>query len=192
MSPKVMRWMMLFWFLPLSPIASTILWKYVYDSQYGLFQSVATGILHLPPQQFLNDPNQVLFWLVFPGILLFGPGLVYMSSLQSIPTSYYEAAEIEGASFWHKLWTISLPRLRPMISMMLTFGIISSLQEFTWPQIMTGGQPEGASRTVVMYMYEYIQNMRYSDATALSVMLFLLIMALVIVYRFVFKEDPDA
>lgn len=190
MPPRAMRWMMLLWFLPLSGIANTILWRYAYNAQYGLMQYLVTS-LGLPPQRFLNDPNQVLFWLIFPGILLFGPGLIYMAALQSIPTSYYEAAEVEGAGFWRKIWTISLPRLRPIISMLLTFAIIGSLQEFQWPQIMTGGDPGGASRTVVMYLYTLLSGLRYADATAVSVYLFIVIMIITVVYRTLFKEDPD-
>jgi multiple sugar transport system permease protein len=193
MPRKVMRWMMLLWFLPLSGIASTILWRYFYNARYGLLQYVFTS-LGLPEQGFLNDANLVLFWLIFPGVLLFGPGLIYMASLQSIPQSYYEAAEIEGASFWRKIWTISLPRLRPIIVMMMTFAIIGSLQEFSWPQIMTGpnGEPGGFARTVVMYIYQPIWTMgRYGDATALSVALFLVIMLITMLYRTLFKEDPD-
>jgi multiple sugar transport system permease protein len=181
---------MLLWFLPLSGIANTVLWRYAYNTDYGLMQWITTR-LGFAPQRFLNDPNQVLFWLIFPGVLLFGPGLIYMAALQSIPSSYYEAAEVEGARFWRKVWTISLPRLRPVISMMLTFAIIGSLQEFTWPQIMTGGDPGGASRTVVMYLYTLQSSLRYADATALAIYLFGLIMLLTIMYRTWFKEDPD-
>jgi multiple sugar transport system permease protein len=190
MPQRVMRWMMLLWFLPLSAIANTILWRYFYNAQYGFMQWIVTS-LGLPPQRFLNDPNQVLFWLIFPGILLFGPGLIYMAALQSIPQSYYEAAEIEGARFFRKLWTVSLPRLRPIISMMLTFAIIGSLQEFNWPQIMTAGDPGGASRTVVMYMYKLWTGLRFADATALAIMLFAVILIITLIYRTLFKEDPD-
>jgi len=188
------RWMMLLWFLPLSGIASTILWRYMYNVRYGLFQNVIRS-LGFPEQRFLNDPKMVLFWLIFPGILFYGPGLIYMAALQSIPTSYYEAAEIEGASFWRKIWTISLPRLRPVISMMLTFAIIGGLQEFTWLQIMTGptGDPGGAARSVVMYIYQPLwSSLRLGDATALAVILFLVIMVITMLFRAVFKEDPDA
>lgn len=192
MKPRTMRWMMLLWFLPLSGISTTILWRYLYNAQYGLFQYIATDILGLPPQPFLNSSDQVLFWLIFPGILLFGPGLIYMAGLQGIPQSYYEAAEVEGASFFRKIWTISLPRLRPIISMTLTFAIIGSLQAFDWPQIMTGGQPGGASRTVVMYLYSMLGSLRYADGTALAILLFLVIMVITTIYRRVFREDPDA
>jgi multiple sugar transport system permease protein len=198
MPSRVMRWMMLLWFLPISPIANTILWRYLYNTQYGLFQSIATSVLHLQLSQeaFLANPNQVLFWLIFPAILIFGPGLpglIYMTGLQGIPQSYYEAAEVEGAGFWRKVWTISLPRLRPLISVMLIYGIINTMQEFSWPQIMTEGRPLGESRTVVMYMYEYMTKaQRPADATALAVFLFLAVMVIVILARVIVREDPDA
>lgn len=191
MPRRTMRWMMLLWFLPLSGIASTILWRYFYNTDYGLFQYILTG-LGFPPQRFLSDANMVLFWLIVPGLIFFGPGLIYMAALQGIPASYYEAAEVEGASFWRKIWTISLPRLRPVISMMLTFAIIGTLQEFNWPQIMTEGQPGGASRTIVMYVYNMWQQLRLGDATALAVMVFAVILVITIIFRTVFKEDPDA
>lgn len=191
MPPRIMRWMMLLWFLPLSGIASTILWKYAYNPDYGILQQIVR-MLGLPEQRFLNDPNNVLFWLIFPGILLFGPGLIYMAALQGIPSSYYEAAEVEGASFWRKIWTISLPRLRPVISMLLTFAIIGSLQEFNQPQILTGGGPGSASRTVVVYLYGLWGQLRFGDATTVAVFLFAVIMILTLLYRTFFKEDPDA
>ncbi len=191
MPPKWMRIMMLLWYLPLSGIASTLFWQYLYNENFGIFQYIATAMLGLPPQAFLSSEKWVIFWLIVPGVLLYGPGLYYMAGLQSIPKSYFEAAEIEGASFWRKIWTISLPRLRPIISMTLLFAIIGSLQEFSFPDLMTRGGPNGASRTVVMYMMSILSNGRYGDATALAVMLFILIMALVLIYRVLFKEDPD-
>lgn len=191
MPQRLMRWLMLLWFLPLSGIANTILWKYMYNTEYGLMQGIFRA-LGLPEQRFLNDPNMVLFWLIFPGIVLFGPGLIYMAALQGIPQSYYEAAEVEGARFWRKIWTITLPRLRPVISMMLTFAIIGTLQEFNWPQIMTDGQPGGASRTVVMYVYALWGQLRFGDATVTAIFLFVVIMIITILYRTFFKEDPDA
>lgn len=194
MSKRHIRWMMLLWFLPLSGVASTVLFRYMFNAQYGLFQWVATEVLQLDPQPFLNSEDQVLFWLVVPGILFFGPGLIYMATLQGIPQSYFEAAEIEGAGFWRKMWTISLPRLRPIISMLLIFAIIGSTQAFEFPTIMTGedGAPGGAARTVVMYLYGLLQQLRYSDATALGVYLFVITMVLVIIQRRFFREDPDS
>lgn len=191
MPRRVMRWMMLLWFLPLSSVAGAMLWRYFYNGDYGLLQWIATS-LGFEKQPFLNSSDQVLFWLVLPGIVLYGPGLIYMATLQSIPASYYEAAEIEGAGFWRKIWTVSLPRMRPVILMMLMFAIIGNLQQFDWPTLMTGGGPGGASRMVVMYVYSMLEQLRYADATALSIYLFALIMLVVGIMRFVIREDPDA
>ena len=191
MPPRWMRTMMLLWFLPLSGIASTVFWRYMYNRQFGLMQYITTDLLQLPAQPFLNSSDQVIFWLVFPGILFFGPGLIYMATLQSIPESYYEAAEVEGAGFWRKIWTVSLPRLRPIIAMTLLFAIINSMQAFEFPDLMTGGGPNGASRTVVLYLVSLLSGLRYADATALAVMLFLVIMVVVVIMRVFFKEDPD-
>ena len=76
MPRHIIRWMMLLWFIPLSFLASTLVFRYMYNTQYGVFQWIATDILHLPPQPFLNSTSQVNFWIVFPGLLFFGPGLI--------------------------------------------------------------------------------------------------------------------
>jgi multiple sugar transport system permease protein len=192
MPRHALRWMMLLWFIPLSQIASNLVFRYLYNTRYGLFQWVATEVMHLPEQPFLNSTSQVNFWLVFPGLLFFGPGLIYMATLQGIPRSYYEAAEVEGAGFWRKIWTISIPRMRPVISMLLIFTIIGTSQAFEQQQILTEGGPGGASRTIVLYMYTLLQQLRYADATALGVYLFIVVMALVILYRALVDDDPDA
>ena len=76
--------------------------------------------------------------------------------------------------------------------MMLTFAIIGSLQEFYWPQIMTNGGPGSSSRTVVMYLYQLWGALRFGDSTTVAIFLFIIIMAITIVYRRLYKEDPDA
>lgn len=191
MSERVQRWMMLLWFLPVSSISSTILWKYMFNREYGLLQAIVTG-LGLPPMQFLNSASEQLFWLVFPSFIMFGPGLIYITILQSIPRSYFEAAEIEGASVWRKIWTISIPRIRPMIAMLLTFALIENLQAYDWPTLMTGGGgPGGTARTVVMYMMTFVP-LYIGTGTAIAVLLFAIIMAIVILFRVIIKEDPDA
>src|SRR5215207_11219659 len=85
MPRHVMRWMMLLWFIPLSFLASSLVFRYMYNTQYGIFQWIATDILHLPPQPFLNSSSQVNFWIVFPGLLFFGPGLIYMATAGDSP-----------------------------------------------------------------------------------------------------------
>jgi hypothetical protein len=76
--------------------------------------------------------------------------------------------------------------------MLLIFSIIDTSQSFELQQIMTEGGPGGASRTVVLYLYTLLQDLRFADATVVGVYLFLAVMAIVIVYRLIFNDDPDA
>ncbi len=168
---KLMRPMLVLWFLPISGLSNAVLWRYFFNSEYGLMQAIASR-LGLPELSFLNDPRQVIFWLIFPNVLLFAPGLIYLATLQTIPAVYFESAEIEGASFWRKVRTITLPHLRPVILIVLTFQIIGTMQMFFWPFILTGGGPAGASRTMVIYLYNLWAGLRFADATVVAVYLF--------------------
>lgn len=169
---RVMQPMLVLWFLPISGLSNAVLWRYFFNREYGLLQTVVTW-LGLPKMAFLNDPKQVIFWLIFPNVLLFGPGLIYLATLQTIPAVYFESAEIEGAGFWRKLRTIVLPHLKPVIRIVLMFQIIGTMQMFFWPFILTGGGPAGASRTMVIYLYNLWAGLRFADATVVAVYLFM-------------------
>jgi len=191
MKKSVVRIMMILWFIPVASMAGIIIWKYFYNVQYGLFNGILTW-LGLPNLKWLNDPKLAMFCLVLPGLIMYGPGLIYIASLQSIPQELYEAAELEGASFWEKIWHITLPRLRPIIAMMLILAVINSLQVFDQPFIMTGGGPKMATYTVVMYIFDLVtKSARFGRATALGIVLSSFIMALIIIQRKYFKENLD-
>jgi multiple sugar transport system permease protein len=189
---KMQNLFLVLWFLPLSTLSNVILWRYFYDRDAGLLQQIFQG-LGLPRMQFLEDPTLlgVQFWLLFPSLIFFGPALIYVATLQSVPTSYFEAAEIEGASFWRKIWTISIPRIRPILAMSMIFTIIATLQAYDWPFLMTGANNE-RTRTVVMYI---VQNLipfnQYGNGTALAMLLFFLIATIVVVFNRFYRSDPD-
>ena len=191
MRPGVIRVMMILWFIPVASMAGIVLWKWLYNVHYGALNAMLGGV-GLPHLQWLDSPKTAMISLVLPGVIMFGPGLVYIASLQSIPDELYEAAHIEGAGIWQKIWHITLPRIRPVIAMMLIFGVIGALQIFELPFIMTRGGPGTATTTVVMRVYTLAFNsFRMDKATALSIVLFFVIMALIIIQRRYFREDPD-
>jgi multiple sugar transport system permease protein len=191
MTPRLIRAMMVLWFLPVASTAGIVIWKYFYHPKLGLLNGILSAA-GLPTQQWLDDPALAMISLVLPGLILFGPGLIYIASLQGIPEELYEAAELEGAGFWTKIWRITLPRLRPVIAMMLVLSVIGTLQVFEQPFIMTGGGPGYATRTVVMHVYNLAFNAyNLGKATALAIVLFFLIMALVVIQRRYFRESLD-
>lgn len=148
--------------------------------------------LHLPPQQWLDDPKLAMFCLILPSLILFAPGLIYIAALQSIPEELYEAAELEGAGFFMKIRTVTLPRLRPIIAMMLIFSLIGSMQVFELPYIMTSGGPGYSTTTVVIHIFNLaFASYNLGKATALAIVLFFVIMALVTLQRRVYRENLD-
>jgi multiple sugar transport system permease protein len=191
MSRRTIRWMMILWFIPVASTASITIWKYMYHPTLGLLNGILRG-LHLPQEKWLDDPGLAMFSLVLPGLIMFGPGLIYIAALQNVPEELYEAAELEGAGFWRKIWVVTLPRLRPIIAMMLIFSVIGSMQVFDLPFIMTGGGPGHATLTVVMHIYNLaFGGYNLGKATAVAVVLFFIIMALIIIQRRFFRENID-
>jgi len=191
MKRSVIRIMMILWFIPVASMAGIIIWKWFYNVQYGLFNGILTS-LGLPTIRWLDDSNLAMLCLVLPGLIMFAPGLIYIATLQGIPDELYEAAELEGASFWKKIWYISLPRMRPIIAMMLILAIIGNLQVFDQPYAMTSGGPNFATYSIVMHIFLLaFQSMKFGKATALSVILFFIIMTFVIIQRKYFKEYID-
>src|SRR5690606_12515804 len=115
-------------------------------------------------------------WIIGPTML------VYLAGLQGIATELYEAASIDGASGWRKLISITIPMMRPVILLNLIMDIINSFQVFTHALIITDGGPVNASLFYVLYIFR--QAFTYFDmgfASALSVVLFLIILAFTLI-----------
>jgi len=183
MPERIRNIMMILWFIPVPTVASTVIWKYLYDPNYGLLNAVfrALGIRHF---LWLDSPHWAMFLIVLPGLIGYGPGLIYISTLQAVPQELYEAAELDGASFFRKVWSITLPSLRPIIMVMLLLSIIGSMQVFTGPYILTGGGPVFATLTAVLYIFDNaFQYLKFGYADALAILLFLILMGLVILQR---------
>ena len=191
MKRSIIAIMMILWFIPVGSIASVVLWKWFYNVQYGLFNGILIT-LGLPSSGWLNDARLTMLCLVLPGLIMYGPGLIYIASIQGIPEEMYEAAELEGAGFWKKIWYITLPRLRPIIAMLLILAIIGNMQMFNQAFIMTGGGPNDVTRTIVMYIYTMaFRRFKFGFATSLAVVLFFVLLVLVYFQRRYFKENPD-
>jgi multiple sugar transport system permease protein len=183
MPPKIRNLMMVLWFIPVPAVASTVIWKYFYDPNYGLFNAVfrALGIHHF---LWLDSTRWAMFLIVLPSLITYSPGLIYISTLQAVPQELYEAAELDGASFLRKVWSITIPTLRPIITIMLLLTVIGSLQVFTGPYIMTGGGPVFATLTAVLYIFNNaFQYLNFGYGDALAILLFLILMVLVVLQR---------
>jgi len=156
------------------PVAAILLWKFFYDpSATGMFNTMLSWI-GLGPFPWLNSEAMAM-----PSIVLYatwaGAGstaIIYIAALRSVSTELYEAAEIDGASIWQRMWNVTVPQLRGVILVMMLLQLIGTFQIFTEPFLFTGGGPNNATQTILLKIYNYA--FVYGDfgaATALSVML---------------------
>ena len=156
------------------PAAAAFLWKWFYTpDNSGLFNAVLHA-LHLPTSQWLQSPHIALLCLVlFSTWSNMGAAvLVYLASLQGIPGELYDAAEIDGAGLLRRVWHVTVPQTRLILSLMLMLQIVATMQVFLEPFILTGGGPEEKTTTVVYLIYEYAFHFNnYGSAAALGLIL---------------------
>jgi len=162
----------------LPPVASVLLFKYFYNPSFGLFNAIL-HFFHLPGLSWLNSPTTAMPAVVIAAtwMNMGGAVLIYLAALQGIPGELYEAAELDGAGIWKRIRHVTIPQTRLILSLMLLLQIIATMQVFTEPYLLTGGDgPQGSTLTVVYLIYNYAFNFNnYGSAAALGVVMLLVL-----------------
>ncbi|RDW21429.1 sugar ABC transporter permease [Oceanobacillus arenosus] len=181
------------YFLPVvtMPVAVGMVWKWLYNTDYGLINYVL-GVFNLPQPSWLFDPNIALFSviLVYVWMTVGNNVILILAGLQGVSKTYYEAAQIDGATKVRQFFSITLPLITPTLFFVFITGMISSLQVFDLIFIMIGDSTALLEplRTVVYAVYEY--GFEYSQmgiASAQAFLLFIAILAITIV-QFVLQK----
>ena len=108
--------------------------------------------------------------------------IIFVAGIEGIPQSLYEAAAIDGAGWWRRLRSITFPMLTPSIFFATVMTIISSLQVFAQPFVLTGGGPGSSTTTLVFYLYQKgFQSYEMGYASSIAWSLFVLIMVITFV-----------
>lgn len=181
------------YFLPIvtSVIATALIWSVgFYQPRFGLFNQIF-NLVGLPEQPFLRSPNTALFAVVIYSIWK-GLGydvVIFMAGLSAIPTTFYEAAKIDGANRWQVFRLITLPLLQPTIAFIIITGIISSLQVYGPIYVMTvasgADQPGGPlNSTIVVAVYQWqvaFRELKLGYGSAMGIVLFAIILVITVV-----------
>lgn len=170
------------------PVVAVLLWKFFYDaSPTGVFNTIL-GWVGIPPQPWIQDATMAMPSLVMEATWAGAGGtiIIYLAALTGVAPELYDAAEVDGAGLWGKVWNVTLPQLRGILLITLILQIIGTAQVFLEPYLFTGGGPANATVTVLLLIYRYaFQNSLggdYGVATALSLMLALFLAVLSVVY----------
>jgi multiple sugar transport system permease protein len=170
----------------LPPASALLLFSYFYDPTYGLFNRILQ-LLHLPTSQWVQSPGTTIPTTAMIAVVIAATWmnmgaatLIYLAALQNIPGELYEAAEIDGAGLFSRIWHITVPQTRRILSMLLMLQIVATMQMFIEAYILTGGPGvNNNTLSVVDLIYIYAFSMsgssNYNSASALGVVLMLVL-----------------
>ena len=144
-------------FLPsiTSMVVVAIVWQWIYNPEFGVL-NYFLSLLHIRPVKWLISSKTSLLSLAIVGIWKRAgyDMLIFLSGLQNISTTYYEAAKLDGANKWQQFFYITLPLLKPTTFFVFVMAIISSFQVFDQVMLMTEGGPGRSSSVLVHYLYQ--------------------------------------
>ena len=173
-----------------SIVVAAIAFKWLYADQ-GILNYIVTKF-GFEPVGWLTDPKwsllSVIIVTIWKGIGYYM--IIYLAALMSVPQELYEACDIDGASFFRKHLTVTIPHIMPTIALVTTISAISAMKVFAEIYVMTKGGPLNSSKTIVYYIYERaFENLDLGYASALAVVLLVVIMVFSLINIFVFEKD---
>lgn len=151
-------------------VAIAVLWRQVFGEAGMLNQILALFGIHGP--SWLGQPATALYTLIALNVWQFGATMIiFLAGLRQIPQSYYEAAQVDGATAWRRFWNVTVPMLSPVIFFNLVLGLIRAFQVFTSAYVISGGSGGPAGSTLLYALYLYQQgftdyNMGYAAGMA--------------------------
>lgn len=159
---------------------TALVWKNMFDEQFGALNQVL-GLVGIAPVAWLQQFPHAFYaalltnvWLGFPFMMMVASG-----ALQSIPKELYEAAAVDGATAWRRLFAVTIPMLRPAMSPAIVLGTIWTFNNFNVIYFITGGGPLGQTEILVTQAYRLVNPMGlYGVAAAFAVVIFLILFGL--------------
>lgn len=157
-----------------SSVAIAILWRQIFGTS-GLVNQFLTMIGFQNPPGWIADPDTALGTIILLHVWTFGsPMIIFLAGLRQIPTMYYEAASVDGASKWTQFWTITMPLLSPILFFNLVLQIIGAFQSFTQAFVVSGGTGGPSDSTMFYTLYLYQKGFGQFDMGYASAMAWLL------------------
>ncbi len=172
-------------FLPwlVSSIVAGVIWRWLFGENFG-FVNYVLGLLGVPALHWQTGSTLALGLIVIAstwGGTAFNL-LLFVAALRNIPTSYLEAAAIDGAGAWTRFWRIQLPLLAPTSFMVVLLSTIGSMKEFALIQTLNGGGPGTSNQLIVQYIYRTgFERAHIGYASSASMVLMLILVAITLI-----------
>lgn len=181
------------WVIPRVVVGMT--WKWIYDGQFGILNDLLfrLGLIDSylswigSTQLAMGSLIAANIWRSFPFMFL-----MLLAGLQGIPREQYEAAMVDGADFFQKLWFITLPNLRFIFSIIIVLTLIWSFQDFDLIYVLTRGGPAGATEVLTTLVYRVsFKDFEFGRAASISTIILLILLLMSFIYLKVFKKSIE-
>ena len=180
------------YFIPMvaAPAAITMIWKWLYNNQYGLINYVLSKV-GINPVNWIDDPNIALYSIIIIGIWsTVGYSMVLLiAGLQEIPRDYYEASSIDGAKPVRQFFNITLPLVSPTLFFVVVTSIIQGMQVFDVIYMMIDVTSPAYDSTVSLVYLFYNSSFKYADKGYGSAIVMLLLVIIMIITVFQMKAQ---
>ena len=172
------------WAIP--SVVNALLWKWLLDPAYGLINALflETGLI-TTYQAWLSSMPSVMIWTVIAYSWIHIPlaTLLLLSGLQTIPDDIYESAIVDGAGIWQRLLFITLPMLRPMLSIVIIFEMIFALKVFDIIYVLTAGGPANATNVLGWQIFtETFRKLDFGAGSSIAMLLGAITLGLAILF----------
>lgn len=173
-----------------SIVVAAIAFKWLYAEQ-GILNYLL-NVFHIHSIGWLTDPKYAIYSVIIVTIWK-GIGyymMIYLAALMSVPKELYEACDIDGAGFFTKHLTVTIPHIMPTIALVTTISSISAMKIFAEIYVMTKGGPLNSTKTIVYYIYEKaFENLDLGYASAMAVILLVIVMVFSLVNILCFEKN---
>lgn len=177
-----------------APLVIGLMFSFFTNPQFGLYVWLVEK-LRLPLPTVLTDQSfTAMVITIIMDVWEWAPylGLTFLAGLQSISGEFYEAAEVDGASKWQTFRYVTLPLMKPVMTVGILLRAMETFKEFDKPYILTGGGPGNATEVIDIYTYrQAFVSFKFSYAAAICVILFILLVACGMVYQRIAMRGED-
>lgn len=167
-----------------APVVAGGLWRMILDPLWGMVNYVL-GLVGLGPLDWFGDPTLAMAALIIIDTWRWTPFVILTATaaLLALPRDVFEAAEIDGANWWSKLWSITLPLLVPIIAATFVVRWLGAVKMFDIALAATYGGPGGATNVINLFIYEEaFRSLRFAESAAMAVIILVVTMVLTAVF----------
>lgn len=181
------------WVIP--PAMSTLAWLWLFDPSYSAF-NYTLGLFGISPIPWLGETGWARFSVILVNVWYGAPFfmIMYLAALKSVPEQLYEAASIDGANWWQRIWYVTLPMMRNIIAITTLFSLIVTFANFDITRILTNGGPLDHTHLFATYAFRVgIESNDIPLGASVSLFMFpILAIAAVFILRDISKRGNEA